>query len=610
MKHHVSTRHLTSLAASQERINFKKSVRFVIDPKSNTSIIKSDSEKRTETQQAKTINHLRHRIGSFSTAVRIFKDVQQHRRSSIGRKKTTTKSLFRRLNKRKQGLALMKQLVAKPSVRSKLNEQSPQCSISSVGLNEEIFHSLESMKSLDLTTTAASSTFTLSLISYLHRMRIRDSPNINFVEAFKSIAVDQNKIKNLSMIQWKSTITQCFKKIMRNEHLKLIETIYHCYEEKHLHAVDGGAVPAASSMDVRYPLSALRVQSSLRLNLDPTTVAGEYQTKDTIVPLLMSHHDAKKHAENFMHIVWTTMCFHESHVSVHDLLHALKILVPHLDLRLIVLQASSPAASSQPFSSSPAAPSPAASSAPPPHRVTRQAFNRVLHQMTKYQHRIILHSCWNNVADFERCTKLVASLVQSQDRFIQAYIPMRLNSVNLKYRFNKIRPIFRAWRKYFDWIIAVRAKVLSVENARRIKALYHLHGVSTRMAAAHIYYKRMKPIAATNWLRVSFQRVRRITSRLREYKMKKLNKMAHIFFHRIHVRNCFRWWIDVYNEETKLPLAILHSDTWIQKYWFPRLLKYIRRQISDRKRDGMSNLFIACWNLFIGTLFFFFFFSF
>ena len=76
MKHHVSTRHLTSLAASQERINFKKSVRFVIDPKSNTSIIKSDSERsETETQQAKTINHLRHRIGSFSTAVRIFKDV-------------------------------------------------------------------------------------------------------------------------------------------------------------------------------------------------------------------------------------------------------------------------------------------------------------------------------------------------------------------------------------------------------------------------------------------------------------------------------------------------------------------------------------------------------
>ena len=470
----------------------------------------------------------------------------------------------------------MKQMIAKPSFRSKIEHS--QRSISSVGLNEEIFHSLESMKSLNRSTTAASSTFTISLLSYLHRMRIRDCPNTNFVDAFKSIAVDNEKIKNLSMVQWKSTITQCFKKNMRNEHLKLIETIYHCYEEKHIHS-DG--LPT-SSMDVRYPLSALRVQSSLRLHLDPTSVSGEYQKKDSIVPLLMTHQDAKKHAEKFMHIVWTTMCFHEAHVSVHDLLHALKILVPHLDLRFVVLQASSPAFS-QPFSQ--------ASSAPPQHRVTRQAFNKMLHTMTKYQHRIILHSCWHNVADFERCTKLVASLVKSQDRFIEAYVPMRLSSVELKYRFNKIRPIFRAWRKYFDWIVALRAKVLSVENARRVKALYHLHGVSKRMAAAHVYYKRTKSIAATNWLRISFQRVRRITSRLREYKMKKLNRMAHIFFQKIHVRNCFTWWIDVYNEETQLPLAISHSVHYIQKYWFSRLLKYIRRQISDRKRDAMRAMF-------------------
>ena len=193
--------------------------------------------------------------------------------------------------------------------------------------------------------------------------------------------------------------------------------------------------------------------------------------------------------------------------------------------------------------------------------------------------------------DTEKCSQLVKNLIESQEKFIHAFIPMRLSSVELKYRFNKIRPVFKAWRKHYDWVVAVRFKVLSVKNNQRKKALWHFYEMTHKGIRSKNYWKKNLPIARLKWLSICFHRVRRITSRLRDYKITKLEKMSLIFFRRIHVPNCFRWWIDVHQEDGMLLIAARYKNEVVRKHWFRRLKKYVQRQVKDRKLDYMREQF-------------------
>ena len=112
-----------------------------------------------------------------------------------------------------------------------------------------------------------------------------------------------------------------------------------------------------------------------------------------------------------------------------------------------------------------------------------------------------------------------------------------------------------------------------------------------KIIAARNYYNRTIPLAARNWLFVSFHRIRRITMRLRSYKLMKLMNMSNIFFKRVHVPNCFRWWVDVHQEDSMLVIAKRYETEVVRKHWFLRFKKYVRRQVQDRKIDAMRKLF-------------------
>ena len=61
---------------------------------------------------------------------------------------------------------------------------------------------------------------------------------------------------------------------------------------------------------------------------------------------------------------------------------------------------------------------------------------------------------------------------------------MRLNTVNLKYRFNKIKPIFKAWRKYYDWTVHIERQILFSDNRKRRKAIQHFYNIIQNMIKA------------------------------------------------------------------------------------------------------------------------------
>ena len=163
------------------------------------------------------------------------------------------------------------------------------------------------------------------MLSYLHRMRQRDSPNINFLRAFQGICVDNEKTK-ITMLTWKSVMAASFKSVRKNEAMKLLEVIFEIFEIKW----EGHSL-STKRMDVRFPLAFLRVRSNVYLSSNPTTIAGSYHKKlSTTVPVLMEKKEFIRTSNKFLYIVWNVLCFHQSYVTGKDFNQALLLLAPHL----------------------------------------------------------------------------------------------------------------------------------------------------------------------------------------------------------------------------------------------------------------------------------------
>jgi hypothetical protein len=533
MKHHVHQRHLKALAVQQNTKNFQKNTFAVANLPDNMV-----TAERPEVQ-TRTLIQLKRRTGSWHSAVQIVRHLRHNNNEHRRRKKTQKHS-----RTAQKGKSLMHQIVAKPPPSLRSSQQ--EISVSAIGLNAEICYALR--KSIRIPEAT-------ECLSFLHRLRMRDSPNINFMNAFQAIAVDNEKSK-ISMLQWKSTMAACFKRAVKNECMDLLETLFHQFEtmwEGH----------HTGLMDVRYPVIFLRVRSIVHISSNPTSISGNYSTKlSTVVPLLLQDQETRKISKKVLFVVWNVLCWQRMHTTGKEFNQALHFLVPHLSLLIaddVLLNTAN--------------------------------FQKLQKKLTKYQCRTIAVAIWSLASGFERCSYLVNRLVASQEKFIKSFAPMRLSTVEMRYRFNKIRPVFRAWRNHYDWVVAVRLKVLSVQNARRRKALWHYHRMVLKIIAARNYYNRTIPLAARNWLFVSFHRIRRITMRLRSYKLMKLMNMSNIFFKRVHVPNCFRWWVDVHQEDSMLVIAKRYETEVVRKHWFLRFKKYVRRQVQDRKIDAMRKLF-------------------
>ena len=283
----------------------------------------------------------------------------------------------------------------------------------------------------------------------------------------------------------------------------------------------------------------------------------------------MSNKMCQKQTKQFLYVVWNILCFHTSTTTSPAFYKALGMFSPHV----LAFQALPQSASTTVV-------------------VDTLLFSNLISQLTQYQCRsICYHSLWNNLLGVERCATLVSNLKTSVDTFIASFIPMRLNSVELKYRFNKIKPIFHAWRQHYDWTVRIRRILKYAEDAKRRKALCHFHAMTRKYVAAREYYSTTHPVANLKWLSLLFHRFSRITKRLRGYKIVKLEKMALLLFSKIHVPTCFDWWVDVVDELNKMPRAVQQNNASITKHWFQRYKMYVLKLVKDKKVDAMRLAF-------------------
>ena len=218
INHYIHPQNLKSLQRSQQLHNLRKCVDPALPDPAET--------------QARTLIHLSQRT-SWNTAVRIVRDVRNWRKKRANRstrqRPLAAAAAAAAARKEKQGLVIMQQLVARPTAAPPPPSPVPSSSTAHSyddELNSEIQLFLENH-----TRAPIESISKIQIVSYLHRLRVRDSPNINFVSAFQSILVDNKKATTCSLLQFTSIVAACFKK--NNRHFKqLLELIFRCFETR------------------------------------------------------------------------------------------------------------------------------------------------------------------------------------------------------------------------------------------------------------------------------------------------------------------------------------------------------------------------------------------
>ena len=174
--------------------------------------------------------------------------------------------------------------------------------------------------------------------------------------------------------------------------------------------------------------------------------------------------DCKRYAMKILSVVYRTLCFHNNFCTPQDLNKALHMYTTDL----------------QPFSTL------SALSAHPDNtnavKLHPRLFQQLKRTLTSYNARcLIYHAGWNQLLDVEKVSSLVTNLIRSQDTFVRLYVPIQHQAIDLKYRLNKIKPCFRRWRKEYDFQVQLRAKVLSVKNHYRRRALRHCYNMTQKM---------------------------------------------------------------------------------------------------------------------------------
>jgi hypothetical protein len=535
MKHHVSHQHLQALSNNQKKAAFQHA---------SNKLQNNDPRKNIIVQQ------LKRKTGLYHTAVRIIQDVERWRKVDSLSYRQEKKRKSNSESSKVKGLKLMKQICGRPASYKQTKEQIDhrKYTLSATGLNKELKHVLNQKNPSPI-----------ALLSYLHRLRQRDAPNANFVSAFQLIAVDNERVINMNILSWKSIMAASFKSLCTNESIELLERLFSLFQTKREKVCDTGY------MDARYPLCYLCLRRTISISTKPTLLSKDYHSKlSTTLPYSMNYQKTKKIACKFIYAIWNVLCWHNLYTTTNEFNKAMRLFVPYLPPIFENNEKS---------------------------LINYKLIQKIQLHLSRYQCRVITISLWNLISSMEKCTHLVKCLTISQNNFINAYIPMRLNTVNLKYRFNKIKPIFKAWRKYYDWTVHIERQILFSDNRKRRKAIQHFYNIIQNMIKAKQYYKNANVIAHFKWLSISFHRVKRITKRLRDYKLLKLNNMSFIFFQKIHLPIIFTWWFDATHEMKNMEKAIPLNSFFIIRHWFHRLKIFVKKQIKDRKIDAMRLLF-------------------
>ena len=72
--------------------------------------------------------------------------------------------------------------------------------------------------------------FNVQLLSYLHRLRLRDAKGLNFTQAFAAILVDNAKASKCTFLTFTSTIASCFKTTVTPNTTSLLRLIFRSFE--------------------------------------------------------------------------------------------------------------------------------------------------------------------------------------------------------------------------------------------------------------------------------------------------------------------------------------------------------------------------------------------